>query len=151
VLPNFGLSAPNVGVLPPILGLLAALAFVPLRFLNTSPRPHPVPILGLLTEPGPKYVSPDILGELKAEVVESAGEAPGDEVLRMDDVPSEGDFQRYFSAKEGPRRRGGRWAAAKSASAMRRNWASLMARRSKLSKVDMVVYSCEDRLWMFGM
>ena len=121
-------------------GLLAVLS-VPLLFLNTSPNPHPEPMLGLFIEDGPKYVSPDILGELKEEVVERAGEAEGDELRRVD-VPREGDFQRYFSAKEGPRRRGGREVVATSASAMRRNWASLMARRSKLSKVDMVGDSC---------
>jgi hypothetical protein len=93
-----------------MLGLLAALAFVSLRFLNTSPRPQPEPMLGLLTELGPKNVSlEDILGELNDEVVESAGDAPGEAVSRrMDDVPSEGDFQRNFSANEGPRRSWGR-------------------------------------------
>lgn len=81
------------------------------------------------------------MGELNEDVVESAGDAPGDAVSRrMDDVPREGDFQRYFSAKEGPRRSCGRWDAWSSASAMRRNCASLMTRRSKLSKLDMIGY-----------
>jgi hypothetical protein len=53
LLPNFGLSAPSVGVRPPILGLLAVLA-VPLRFLNTRPRPQPLPMLGLVIDEGPK-------------------------------------------------------------------------------------------------
>jgi hypothetical protein len=45
------------------------------------------------------------LGELMDEVVDRAGEAAGDAVSRrMEDVPREGDFQRYVSAKEGPRR-----------------------------------------------
>lgn len=88
-----------------MLGLLEALALVLLLFLKTRPRPQPVPMLGLVTAEGPKYVSPDILGELKDELVDKAGEAPGEAPLRrIEEVPSEGDFQRYFSAKEGPRR-----------------------------------------------
>lgn len=51
---DLGLSAPKVGVRPPMLGLLAALALVLLRFLNTRPRPQPLPMLGLVTDEGPK-------------------------------------------------------------------------------------------------
>jgi hypothetical protein len=62
-------------------------------------------MLGLLTDDGPKTASLDIMGELTEEDVERAGEAAGDAPsLRMEDVPREGDFQRYFSANEGPRR-----------------------------------------------
>lgn len=62
-------------------------------------------MLGLLTEEGPKKASFDIMGDLMEAEDERAGEAPGDAPsLRMDDVPREGDFQRYFSAKEGPLR-----------------------------------------------
>lgn len=95
-------------------------------------------MLGLVAEEAPKKASPGGLGD----VVESAGEG---EALRREDVPSEGDLQRYFSANEGPRRRAGRGVWCSSALAIRRNCSSLMARRSKLSKVDMLC-----GVWMAG-
>jgi hypothetical protein len=76
-------------------------------------------------------------GELAGDALR-AGDAEGEPPL-MELVPSEGDLKRKRCTKVGVVCWLGRdcWY---SASAMRRNWASLMARRSKFSNADIVLF-----------
>jgi hypothetical protein len=98
-----GLAAPRLGLVPPMRGLRSLpndeLVFERLR--NTSPRPHPAPMLGLLgpicgEEPKASIV---MRGELAGEALRE-GDAEGEPPL-MELVPSEGDLKRKRCTKVG--------------------------------------------------
>lgn len=118
----------------PIRGLLAD-EFVPERLRKTRPRPQPELMLGLMCGFEPKP-SMDMRGDLPEDTLR-AGDAEA-ELFLIELVPSDGDLKRKRCMKVGVACCVGRHCSY-SASAMRRNWASLMARRSKFSKAGILL------------